>query len=91
MTEKAEKKTVNINSIFLAILTAMTGAGGTFALNKIDRTFGEVSKVAEQQTIIASQVAELKQQMKDMVLTRDFQSEISRLNREIEQLKKRKP
>lgn len=82
---------LNVNTIFIGILGALITTFGGFALNKIDRTFGEVSKVAEQQTYISAQVTELKQQMKEMVLTRDFQAEINRLNREIDSLKKRKP
>lgn len=86
------KDQLNLNTLLLSILTALF----IWGLNKADQIKSQVEDssrrialITASQDVMAQQVSEVRSQMKDMVLKNEFQSEISKLNKEIESLKKR--
>ena len=74
---------LNFNTLLITIVGAVVVAG----IKKIDESATQLAKVSTSQEFIATQVNELRGQMKDMVLKSDFQQESGRISREMESIK----
>lgn len=79
-------KQFNLNSVFSLVIGALLA----FGIKKLDENNTELVKVSATSVYVAKRVESLESKISDMVLKSDFNAEISRLNREIETLKKKK-
>ena len=79
------KTQFNFNSFLILVVGALL----TFGIKKLDENNTELVKVSTSQTYMVKRMDNLEQKMAEMVLKSDFQSEVNRLNREMEAIKKR--
>lgn len=85
MTESHQPKTKQLN--FNTVLIFAIGALISFGIKKMDEINTEVVKVGTGQSFVVQRLDGVERKLNEMVLQRDFQAEITRLNREVEALK----
>lgn len=82
-------KQINFNTGLIAILIGLLGWLGNKAFEKMDANNTELIRVRQSQEFVVQRLSGLEKQVSETVLRRDFETEISRLNRELDEMKRR--
>lgn len=78
-----KSKQVNFNTVLIFCIGALI----SFGIKKVDEVNTEVVKVGTGQSFVVQRLDGVERKLNEMVLQRDFQAEITRLNREVEALR----
>lgn len=83
MSTEGKSRQLNFNTVLLLLIGAVMG----LLVHKADSANTKLIELGVKQEVVAQQVAELRQQVKDMVPKRDFDAELGRLRREMEDMR----